>query len=507
MTAKKKSPTDKTNSGTTQTLRDDADKELLHSPSGSSDMNVQTLEALNHELQVHQIELEIQTEELRRAHIALEESRDKYIDLYEFAPVGYLTLNNKTLVTEANLSVVTLLGAERNTLINHGFGVFITPEHLETWDQYFKLILNQRKKQTCTLMLKRGNGSVFSARLEGIASTRSEGAITVHIAISDITDIWQIEALRESEERYRTLTEESPDQIFIIGRDDIIQYVNTAALKLLHLSYDQVVGKPRKDLFSPEIFKLQDATLHRVFETGEGIRKEAMIQLPIKELWIDINLVPLKNLDGIVTSVLGISRDITERKKAEAQLQESERRMKAIISFLPDATLVVDKNGTLLAWNHAMEEMTGVPAQQMIGKANYEYALPFYHERRPITVDLVLHDDPAVVAKYPFLKKEGNSLISEIFIPHLNEGRGAHLWFIASPLYDEIGNITGAIESIRDITERKRAEEALAESEEIFREVFNNANDAIFLHEMLSCGLPGQYFKVNDIACKRLGYT
>ena len=128
-----------------------------------------------------------------------------------------------------------------------------------------------------------------------------------------------------------------------------------------------------------------------------------------------------------------------------------------------------------------MEKMTGIPVEQMIGKANYEYALPFYHERRPITVDLVLHYDPAVVAKYLNMKKEGSSLISEIFIPHLNKGKGAHLWFTASPLYDTAGNLTGAIESIRDITDRKIAEQLLHDAARNWQVTFDSTQDAICL--------------------------
>jgi PAS domain S-box-containing protein len=85
--------------------------------------------------------------------------------------------------------------------------------------------------------------------------------------------------------------------------------------------------------------------------------------------------------------------------------------------------------------------------------------------RRPITADLVLHDDPDISAKYPVMIREGKSLRSEIFIPHLNNGRGAYLWFMASPLYDAHGNLTGAIETMRDITDRKQAEDGLQTSQ------------------------------------------
>ncbi|MDD5187107.1 MAG: PAS domain S-box protein, partial [Methanoregula sp.] len=150
-----------------------------------------------------------------------------------------------------------------------------------------------------------------------------------------------------------------------------------------------------------------------------------------------------------------------ESREAEVIIRDHERREAEIINFLPDATFAIDTHGTVITWNRAMEEMTGVPAADMLGKGNYEYALPFYHERRPIAIDLVLHDDPVVAAKYPFMTREKHSLVSEIYIPHLNNGSGAYLWLTASTVYDAAGNIAGAIESIRDITAKKRAEQGL----------------------------------------------
>jgi PAS domain S-box-containing protein len=171
------------------------------------------------------------------------------------------------------------------------------------------------------------------------------------------------------------------------------------------------------------------------------------------------------------------------QRKAEASIRDHERREADIINFLPDATFAIDTRGVVIAWNRAMETMTGVPAAQVLGKGNYEYSIPFYHERRPILIDLVLSDDPAIDARYPYVKREGKNLFSEITIPHFNEGRGAALWFTTSLLYDTRGNIVGAIESIREITEWKRTEEALNESEQKYRTVFETTGTATILIE------------------------
>jgi PAS domain S-box-containing protein len=190
------------------------------------------------------------------------------------------------------------------------------------------------------------------------------------------------------------------------------------------------------------------------------------------------------------------------QRRAETSIRDHERREADIINFLPDATFAIDSRGNVIAWNRAMERMTGVRSADILGKDNYEYSVPFYHERRPILIDLVLHDDPATAGRYPFIKREGRTLFSEITIPHFNDGRGAALWFTASPLYDMQGTIIGAIESIREITERKRAERALHESERRFRELSDLLPQVVF-----EADVHGMLTYANRIAFDLFGYS
>ena len=199
-------------------------------------------------------------------------------------------------------------------------------------------------------------------------------------------------------------------------------------------------------------------------------------------------------------------RHAVMQRQADVSIRDHERREAEIINFLPDATFAIDTRGVVIAWNRAIEEMTGVPAAEMLGKGNYEYALPFYHERRPILIDLVLNNDPAMVARYPYVKRDGNTLISETTIPHFNNGRGAVVWFIASPLYDNRGTVVGVIESIREITDRKQVEDSLSESEERFRNISDLIPDFAY-----SCRMtPDRVFAIDWITGapeQTTGYT
>ena len=134
----------------------------------------------------------------------------------------------------------------------------------------------------------------------------------------------------------------------------------------------------------------EDCHVKRCFVDGGVHRKEAGRVTDGRTYYFEITGTPLRNSAGEITGAIEIARDITERQKAEEELKESGSKLADIIDFLPDATFVIDREGRVIAWNRAMEEMPGIRAAAMLGKGDYEYALPFYGERRPILIDLVL---------------------------------------------------------------------------------------------------------------------
>jgi PAS domain S-box-containing protein len=148
-------------------------------------------------------------------------------------------------------------------------------------------------------------------------------------------------------------------------------------------------------------------------------------------------------------------------KESENILRQSEHRLNDIINFLPDATFVIDIEGRVITWNKAMEEMTGVKAGDILGKGNYEYALGFYQARRPMLINLVLEPDSEIEKKYTGgIYKQGTMLITETELRR-PDGTVFILAARALPISEDDGTVIGAIESIRDITERKITEMAL----------------------------------------------
>ena len=198
-----------------------------------------------------------------------------------------------------------------------------------------------------------------------------------------------------------------------------------------------------------------------------------------------------------------IEREGKERARAEEAMRRSEHRLAELIDFLPDATLAIGSDKRVTVWNRAMEEMTGVPSKEMIGRGDYEYTVPFYGERRPQLMDLFWEPDAEIKKKYSFVRKEGDNLTAEMFCPALYGGMGAYIFAKASPLRDPDGNIIGAIEALHDITERKRMEEAIRGSEEKYRSLINNVNIGVYRSTV---GENGRFIQANPAIARIFGY-
>ncbi|MDO8990418.1 MAG: PAS domain-containing protein [Sideroxyarcus sp.] len=156
------------------------------------------LHKLLHELQVHQVELKMQNDELRQAQIAMEASRDSYVDLFDFAPVGYITLSREGMISAINLTAADMLGVVRKQLVSRRFSQFVAEEDRDRWHHHFISVIQHEQRQRCELSIQRGDGTRFHARLDSdhyseYDKSSKPGAVNgwvsiVRVALSDVTE-------------------------------------------------------------------------------------------------------------------------------------------------------------------------------------------------------------------------------------------------------------------------------------------------------------------------------
>jgi PAS domain S-box-containing protein len=320
------------------------------------------------------------------------------------------------------------------------------------------------------------------------------------IFYEDITESLHLEKMQSL---LAAIVESSEDAIIGIDLDGTIVSWNKGAESLYGYSIDETIGQPRSLLIPAsqrsEIGMVLDcvqrgACIDR-FETRRRRRDGSTID-------VSVTVSPIIDEHGVVLGASTISRDITEKKRADRELRASHQKLLDIIEFLPDAIFVTDTDNTVIAWNSAIEQLSGVKKEEMLGKGNREYSIPFYGKTRPCLLDLLFTPEEDLVQHYPLVQREGDSLQCEVFSQHLFEGRGAHLWIKARPLYDAEGSVAGAVESIQDITERKRIEEDLKESEFRFRRMAEYAPFPILIVDP-----EGTIRYANDRFTELFGYT
>jgi PAS domain S-box-containing protein len=312
------------------------------------------------------------------------------------------------------------------------------------------------------------------------------------------------QALRRKEERYRSFYENAVEGFFQSTPDGKFLNVNPSFARMMGYDSPEELISSISDIERQYYVNPEDrGRFTKILEESGGVENfefKARRQ-DGTEIWVSNSTRTVYDSDGGILYYEGVVENITKNREAKEALRESEQRLADIIDFLPDATLAIDREGRIIAWNKAIEEMTGFKASDMLGKGDHEYAVPFYGKRRPILIDFVFNWDEEIEKQYSFIHKFGDVLVTETDVPFVR-GQNRTLWGKAVPLYDSAGQVSGAIESIRDMTDRKIMHEQLRKSEEKYRNILETMGDVYF-----EVDLKGRLTFFNDAACDVLGYS
>jgi len=402
---------------------------------------------LIHDLDVHRTELQMQNEELRRARSELEESREKYIDLYDFAPVGYLTFSDRGLVTDLNYTAARLLGIEKRSIINKPLSVFVQRESQDLFRLHLSRTLKGSSREVCELVLKRKDGTTFDARLESVVM--GNGRKTIRSALADISDQKKAEKAAREEERFRPLFQHHHAIMLLIDpRSGAITDANEAAVRFYGYFPDTLrtmnIGQIE---MRPDPGQTAWATGADREDPDYSISLHRLANGEIRT--VEIHSSPIE-IQGQVM-LFSIVHDITERKEVENALRESEERYRTVIERASDGIALI-RGDTHLYVNARFAEMFGYDeAAEIIGKP----------------LSLTVHpEDLEMVAEFNNRRQDGDEAPSRYeFRGVMKDGKIRSMEVSAARTHYRGQPVSLAY--IRDITEYKNLEERLRQSQKM----------------------------------------
>jgi len=467
-------------------LRRQAEEALRATNRDVAAMPVKDVQQLVHELQVHQIELEMQNDELRRAQMELEAARDRYVDLYDFSPAGHLTLNTQGKIVEANLRAGTLLGINRRKLIGQPLARFIAPSDEGTFHRHCQEVLKTGTQQTCEVHLREKAGASACVHLASLAVHEESGRITHwRTSLLDVSDRKLAEfALHESEARLRVMLDHSPSLIFLKDLKGRYLDVNQQFERTFHLIRQGIIGKTDHDIFPPEQATAFRANDLKVLEAGRSLQSEEVALHDDGPHTSIVSKFLLRRLDGTPYAICGITTDITERKWAEAAMREALETLDAT----RDGAFIFDPLMLRFSYvNEGAVRQVGYSREELLRMTPLDIKPEFDEPRfRAMIAPLVSGAESAHSFTTVHRRKDGVDVPVEINLQCVGAGTAR----------------ARMIAIVRDITERKRAEE-----ERAFLTLRNEALVKSF-GEIVYDWRPREDIVIWDGACTEvLGYT
>ena len=395
-------------------------------------------------------------------NLLIQEAYHVYRTVFDVAGTAMVVIAADTTIMLANFEMERLGSCSLEEVEGKvKIAQFIHPKDLERIHGYHKQRRsgeNPPESYTLTLVDFKGQEKEILVKTRLIPGTESSVAALIDLSETTLCE----KNLRESEEKLRLLFEHAQEGIYQSTPEGTILLANPAFVNMLgYSSFDEV----KKLNISQDIY----------YNTPE---RETIIQRLIKERSITNLELNWKKKDGTPITVRNSGRtitnenqeiicfentvvNITDLKETQRELEVSRQYFKNIVNCLPDPTFAIDIESKVVAWNKAMEQLTSIPASEMLGKGNYEYSIPFFHETRPILVDYALDTSLPIGDQYAYFRRDDDTIIAESYSPYLRDGKGAHLWGSASIIRDTDNNAIGAINTIKDFTDYKETEAQL----------------------------------------------
>lgn len=338
-------------------------------------MSAEETRLVLHELQVHQIELQFQNEELRRVLAELDASRERYIDFYDMAPVGYCTLTEEGLLLKANLTAASILGVVRRELAGQRLSRFIKKEDQDVYWSFRQDLFKTGDARSCQLRMMKNGGTTFWAQLNAIVvrepsttAGQAGGAPVGRVVLSDISELKEAEnGLRESEQDFMNLVNSGMAMIWTSGTDKLCNYFNSVWLEFTGRTLEQEMDHGWVEGVHPDDRRRCLDLYVQAFDRQEKFSMEYRLQRHDGQYrWIVDEGCPRYDSRGKFLGYIGHCLDIDERKQAEEALQESEARFKLLHNASFGGICIHDK-GIILDCNQGLSEMTGYSNIELIG--------------------------------------------------------------------------------------------------------------------------------------------
>jgi|GEM_PF-1015687 len=391
----------------------------------------------------------------------LEATRERYRQFTEFLPQSLFEMDSHGQLIYLNPHALSVFQVTKED-VTQGiqYESFITHETLPFIRHRIAEAFDGRGGEPVEVKLIRRSGEIFPAFVQTIPIREKDVIIGIRGIIIDISDIRREErARRELEEKYRTLIDNARE-IIIVSQDGLLKFINPLGAAITKYHAEELIGQPFSQFVHPDDQQLvyenyqkrlldpdfRDDYLFRFIDRDGGI------------YWVKTHAIRIM-WEG-KPATLNMLSEITSLIHAQEALVESETRLSSILNFLPDPTFAINPDGNVIVWNQAIEVSLNVSADRILGSSKSEVACLLYGTRRPLLVDLLDNPDIASPDNYLIHRRERDLVIADVLIT-LPDGNFQYLWGKATHLFNPKGEVIGAIESIRDITDRKIIEENL----------------------------------------------